>query len=170
MTQEIWKPVVGFETHYEVSNQGRVRRSKAGKRTEIGRILRPQDTRGYKYVLLHVFGIGHKRNIHHLVADAFIGIRPKGYQCNHKDGNPANNTPENLEWVTPKENIRHAISILGRWRHHEHNSFAHTDEKTVAEIRALWATGEHTQKSLAKRFNMSHSNVNYIVNNVTWKD
>jgi hypothetical protein len=46
-----------------------------------------------------------------LVAENFIGKRPKGYEINHKDGKKSNNRLNNLEWVTPKENYHHAVKL-----------------------------------------------------------
>ena len=45
---------------------------------------------------------------HILVAIAWIGPRPKGFELDHKDGNIRNCAVSNLEYVTPEENRRRA--------------------------------------------------------------
>lgn len=47
--------------------------------------------------------------VHVLMAETFIGPRPKGYGINHKDGNKWNNNIENIEYATQKENVQHAL-------------------------------------------------------------
>lgn len=52
--------------------------------------------------------------IHTLVAKTFLnGETLERNQINHIDGNTTNNHITNLEWVTPKENVRHSIEVLG---------------------------------------------------------
>ncbi len=58
----------------------------------------------YRHKLLNKY---HKD--HQIIADRFIGKKPKGLTVNHKDGDKLNNRPENLEYLTIAENIRHAI-------------------------------------------------------------
>lgn len=53
---------------------------------------RVNTTQGMKYV-------------HQMVALAFIGIRPDGYDTCHNDGNPSNNTPGNLRYDTRRNNL-----------------------------------------------------------------
>jgi len=103
---EIWKPVVGFENIYSVSNFGRVRREKTL------RILKPNLWRNtYPSVLLSNKSIHKKYRIHVIVTRAFLGQRPKGTGVNHKDGVKTNNRLENLEYISPSENSRHAVNL-----------------------------------------------------------
>lgn len=108
---EIWKPVVGHEGVYSVSNRGRVRRDAAARKAVPGRILDgfPNED-GYIRVTLS----GPRRTVavHILVAHAFIGPRPDGHEVNHKNGQKTHNAADNLEYVTHLENIRHAVEVL----------------------------------------------------------
>ena len=91
----MWRPVVGYEGLYEVSNKGRVKNSKTGK------ILKPYST-GHKYlhVRLTKNGVDKNHKIHRLVAMAFIP-NPNNLPCvNHKDCYRTNNVVENLEWCS----------------------------------------------------------------------
>jgi hypothetical protein len=104
---EEWLPVVGFENYYEVSNAGRVRRSGRAAATYPGRILQPvKGEANLLYVNLSVHMKISRRAVHHLVAEAFIGSRPPGYEIDHLDSDETNNVWSNLEWVTKAENIR----------------------------------------------------------------
>ena len=51
--------------------------------------------------------------VHRYIAYCLVDGFEEGLQVNHIDGNKSNNLPSNLEWVTPKDNINHAINILG---------------------------------------------------------
>jgi hypothetical protein len=122
---EEWRSVEGFPG-YEVSNLGRVRSidrvviwKRRGGNFPVslgGKILRPGLRRGYKEVTLCSGGERQRFLVHRLVVMAFIGPPPKGLtQVNHKDGDKQNNWAGNLEWVTPSENVQHAIDS-GLWR------------------------------------------------------
>lgn len=114
--KEIWKPVVGYEGFYDVSNLGSVRRVKRSLLHKGRHVayVKPMimklsvDTYGYKTVELSVNRKRKRTAVHRLVALAFIP-NPKGKtQVNHKDLDKTNNVVTNLEWTTPKENCNHA--------------------------------------------------------------
>lgn len=116
MKIEKWKPVIGFEGLYEVSNYGNVR---SVDRTILRKNENPLNLRGkmlpqYKYygnstiaryrVNLSKNCKRYTKTVSRLVAIAFI---PNPYnlpQVNHKDENPSNNRVTNLEWCSNKYN------------------------------------------------------------------
>lgn len=108
---EIWKPVVKYATHYEVSNLGRVRRiNPTHTNKNPNGILNPR-FHGAGYPMITIC-INNKRTsclIHRLVAEAFLGTPTKDrYFCNHKNGIKTDNRVENLEYCSNLENIEHA--------------------------------------------------------------
>lgn len=103
---EIWKPVLGFEDRYEVSDFGRVRRAKAAQGTRAGAVLSPIETSRGGYLAVHIhMGDGRRKTvrIHRLVVEAFHG--PSDLPLvRHLDGNPRNNLLSNLAHGTHQEN------------------------------------------------------------------
>ena len=108
----IWKTIDGYEGMYEVSSTGEVRNRKGEK-------LKPSITStGYPHVSLCRQGERKSKNIHRLVAEAFIP-NPNNYPIvNHKDENRANNNIDNLEWCSYSYNasygeapIKNSISM-----------------------------------------------------------
>ena len=98
---EIYKPIVGYEGLYEVSNLGNVRNLK----TNI--ILKQKINKG-GYMNVGLWKNGKKTFlIHRLVAQAFIPNPDNKPEVNHKDEIKSNNCVYNLEWVTSKENANY---------------------------------------------------------------
>lgn len=107
-----WRPVVGFEGWYEVSDQGHVRRIRPGKGTFSGRMLKQYTSpHGHKQVRISYRGDGrHLKMVHRLVAEAFIGPRPsEQHNVLHWDDNPENNSVSNLRWGTQGDNLNDAV-------------------------------------------------------------
>ena len=103
--RQIWKSVVDYEGLYEVSNHGNVR----SLHKETKELSIANSKRGYRVVSLYKDGNATMKNVHQLVAQAFIP-NPENKPCiNHKDFNRLNNYVENLEWCTYAENNLHSI-------------------------------------------------------------
>ena len=112
MEEEIWKPVVGYEGLYEVSNLGRMKRLAREyvdvKNNRVGHLkekIIPQhpQIKGY----LTVFIMGKQYLAHRLVAEAFIPNPDNLPMVNHKDEDKTNNRADNLEWCTNRYNINY---------------------------------------------------------------
>lgn len=160
---ETWKPVKGFESTYEVSNTGHVRR--------VGEFTRrkPQLThKGYHKIFLYD---GNKKKalfVHRMVAEAFLPRRSGKDIINHKNGHKLHNFVENLEWVTHKENIRHGwrTGLLNPNRGTKHGMSVLTEE-IVKKIRKEYASGE-TFVSIAKELGVAASTVRNAIIRKTW--
>lgn len=123
-----WRPIVGYEGYYEVSDGGEVR--SVERVIQQGSCwvkrcgqLRSQnvDRGGRLRVSLNRNGIRTARLVHQLVAEAFHGPRPPGMECCHNDGNPLNNRAENLRWDSRSENqfdrVRHGTHHQAKKTH-----------------------------------------------------
>ena len=116
MEQVVWKDVIGYEGHYQVSNMGQVRSldmyltcRNGTKRLHKGRI-KPlyKNNRGYITVGLCKECKTHRTLVHRLVAEAFVDNTENKPQVNHIDGDISNNRADNLEWATDNENKAHS--------------------------------------------------------------
>lgn len=74
--------------------------------------------KGYKAVLIRDNGKERTVFVHRLVALAFVPNPNNKPQVNHKDGDKTNNRPENLEWVTLAENMKHRAEVLKSYPKH----------------------------------------------------
>lgn len=125
MIIEEWKPVVGFEHIYEVSNEGRIRTCvgkttisiRHGIRVWRQRILKAKQAPNKRgridpRVTLYKGKKEFTYLVSRIVAMAWVDGYKEGMTVNHIDGNPLNNNSSNLEWVTRKKNIQLAFENL----------------------------------------------------------
>lgn len=101
---EQWLPIEGYEDRYEVSYCGIVRNIRSGKILSQVVIKRRR-----KAVALVRYGKSKTFMIHRLVATAFVRGKESWLEVNHIDGDHSNNCADNLEWITPEENMDHAL-------------------------------------------------------------
>jgi len=115
MGEEIWKDIVGYEGYYQASNSGRIRSIDRVITNNIGVIrplsgkeLRKAINKDYEYVELCRNNIQKMYSVHQLVAMTFLNHTPCGHKLviDHIDGNPLNNSVNNLDVVTQQENVK----------------------------------------------------------------
>lgn len=170
---EIWKSIRDYETIYEVSTFGRVkslRRKDRLGRSISEKILTPTVGRaGYPVVTLCNSGKEKKVYIHRLVAEGFINNSRSCPQVNHKDGNKTNNFIQNLEWVTPKEQIEHSIKMgLKRSALGTRNKKSKLSEDDVREIRNHIDAGTFSLRAIARKYRVCHRSIADIRDRKSW--
>lgn len=172
--EEEWRPVVGYEGSYSVSNHGNVKSHdrrvphwRGGTRFQRGARLKPhqQSTGGYLVVSLCDGQRVQNYAVHVIVAEAFIGARPTpSHEVAHEDGDSTNNRAGNLSYKTPKENAadrdRHGRTCRGER--------GGTAVLTEAEVFAIRASTE-TQRATAARYGISQAQVSDIKLNKAWR-
>ena len=97
----MWKDINGFEGHYEISSNGEVR----NKITNHLLTIDYSNRSGYARVTLYHNHKTKRYLLHRLVMETFVG--KSNMEVNHIDSNKRNNSLDNLEYVTRKENETH---------------------------------------------------------------
>jgi hypothetical protein len=175
MNDEIWLPIVGYGDCYSVSNRGAVMRTAPRNiRRTTGRNAKPfkpsavkayMNRRGYMQVRIGPTGAQMTVSVHTLVARAFIPNPNNLREVNHKDADKTNNSDTNLEWVSRRQNMRHAfdngLCVPATGERHARSKLTEAD---VLAIRA----DSRPLKALAAAFNTHVSNVSLIKRRRTW--
>lgn len=163
LASEEWRDIDGYETLYSVSSLGRIRKSN-------GKILSTNSKRSYCRVRLK----DRVHLVHGLVAKAFLGECPDGYEVNHKDLNKSNPRLSNLEYVTRLENIHHAMrngrrfgSLGPRARKYRIVHGPKLSRDDVIEIRRAIISGVR-QREIAGRFGITSNLVCLIKRERAW--
>lgn len=110
---ETFRPVMGYEGLYEISDYGCVRSLKCGK---VRYLRNKKDRYGYEGICLYSDGKQKRFRVHRLVYEAFVGEIPAGMEIDHINTVRDDNRLANLRVVTSKENNANPITAA---RHRE---------------------------------------------------
>ena len=162
-----WKQIPGHPK-YLISDAGLV----SGPRGHV--LSGYTDKNGYKCISPNPRAKVKAFKVHRKVVEAFCGPIPEGMQVNHKNGIKDDNRLENLEVVTPGENILHSFRVLGRKppvfprKKGEDHYKARLTENDVREIRRLALERRMTQARIAEIYSIPQSNVSAIHLRKSW--
>ena len=116
---------------YLISSKGQILDTKTGKfRTQY--LNRGDLPNSYYFVSIKIDGKSKTQYVHRLIAETFIGECPVGYQVDHIDGNCKNNTLENVQYLTPKENMLKAKP---------YKPYTKFSDKDILAIRVFYKAG-----------------------------
>jgi len=96
----MWHSIDGLNNNYFISKNGIVKNKR-------NRILKPSNELGYLRFRFSLKGKVKRIYLHRIIAEMFISNPENKSQVNHIDGDKLNNSINNLEWVTPRENMSH---------------------------------------------------------------
>lgn len=170
MKHEEWKPIPHAPLYY-ASNLGRIAKIIDGKSHTI---MYTRIQKGYEHVNLTIKKVRTSRLVHRLVALAFLGEpqNPK-MEINHVDGDKLNNVPENLEWTTRSQNIKHYYNSLNGLRNRPRGRSQWQAKFTDDEVRMirLLASQNNDYRTIALKLNkkVTATNVCNILAQRTYK-
>lgn len=170
----IWKGLkyrgIDYSNKFRISNLGELQNIKTNttykkRKTEFG----------YHTVTVSLGSRKHKLviNIHRAVAETFIPNPNNKTEVNHKDGNKLNNSVENLEWCTHRENMIHASKNgLLHPATGISQGFSRLSQVDVLYIKNNYISGDKQfgSRGLARKFNCSHMVILNIIKGKTYKE
>ena len=149
-----WKPVVGYENSYSVSDKGEIKSKLSGK------VLRPNNSKNGLRVALYDNGIPKIFPVRSLVLAAFVGPCPANHWPVNVDGNDENNALSNLKYQSRSDYLRTNMigtvklsnsekeEIIDRIKSGESKtSIAALMGVSVSRISTLWSEYEHEQST-----------------------
>lgn len=124
---------------------------------------------GYLRVELNKNGKGKKYFVHRLVAETFIDKpSPDATFVNHIDGNKSNNCVSNLEWVTHRQNVDHAVST-GLQPRGESIGTSLYSEDTIHDACRYIQQGNLSLQDISDITGLNYYTVSDLKNKRSWK-
>lgn len=162
---EVWKDIPGYRGLYQASTFGHIKRSE--------RILKTRPCTKYGHLAIGLWENGNRKTykVHRLIILTFVGPCPQGMETRHLDGNASNNKLDNLRYGTRSENELDKIRYGTRFQPDNRGEKCTTSKLTtqqVLQIRKLYAEQKISYKQLARKFNISASQVHNIINRKQW--
>jgi hypothetical protein len=159
--------VIEHFNNYSINKEGIVINNKTKKQISIY-----VSSHGYKSVRLWKNNKSKLNYIHRILAQYFIPNILNKTQVNHIDGNRINNNLNNLEWVTPSENMKNA-SIRGVckniYQKGENHKYSILKEKDIIHIRLCHDNKTYTVKELSEKYKVGTRSIYHIVKRQQWK-
>lgn len=168
-TEEEWRPVVGYEDRYEVSEFGKIRNIRRPRKP----LLKQWTKKPYGHKTVNIIGNNNVRRgrlVHVLVLEAFFGPKQDGQETRHLDGDSSNNHISNLKWGTHIENmadsIRHGTFFFAG-NIGEENMHSKLMEKDVIEIKRMLNNGKRG-KDIAVKYGVTAAAIHLIKKGKNW--
>jgi len=168
---EKWRKIPGY-SRYEISAEGMIRNSDGKVMTQRLNGSRLNN----KYLSVNIMGDGNRpwqerrkiQLVHHLILMAFVGLPQKGQIACHKNDIKTDNRLENLYWGTYSDNARDAIKHgLFAFTHPgfaENHASAKFSNETISSLLAEYTGKRGEQTKLAKKYGLSISHANQVIN------
>jgi len=196
MIVNIIKDILGYEGLYAVTEDGKVWSYPKRVNSYKGSWMVQHEyvntknriTPHVQYtVLLSKDGKETRHQVHRLVAQVYISNPENKPQINHKDGNSLNNHIDNLEWVTPSENMQHArdSGMLNLYTEKSMENRSNNGKLTgringakahrmftmseIAEIKETFESGLKSARAIARELGCSNTTISNICNNKTYQ-
>lgn len=170
-----WRPVVGYEECYAVSDEGFVVRTATyGKRPQPRwKPVKPRVKKGY--LVFHLCKDGVRKDVpgHQITWKAFFGEIPEGLVINHINSKRGENGLGNLELMTQSENVAYGFSHNGRPAPNNPSfgskqGLSKLIESDIPKIMEMHRSGMFLNE-IARRFGVTGNNIGSIVKGRTWR-
>ena len=172
---EQWEKIKGYDYYWisdlgNVKSETRIVRKANGLQQKVqSRLMKPKISKlgYYRIGLVDNYGNQKFYQLHRLVLITFKGLHELKNQVNHINGNKADNSLNNLEWVTCSENQKHAHLIGLKSQKGENHAQSRLTELDVLQIRESLEKGVK-QKILAEKYGVQRSYISEIKIRRVW--